>query len=368
MLRAYKTEIQPNKEQIILIHKTIGICRYVYNLYLQENKEAYEATSSFISGYDFSKWLNNEHCKIEGFAWIKEAPSKAVKQAIMNAQTAYKRFFKKLASFPRFKKKSDYGKFYLIENIYVKRHSIQLPKLGSIKLKEKGYIPFDGVKSATVSREGDRYFVSVLVEEHPKAVQKYAQTNGIGVDMGIKELLFDSNGNSVANINKSNSIIKLTKSLKRQQRKLSRRVKGSENFKKQKVIVQRLHRRIKNIKTDLKRKTVLEIVRRNPQFVTIEHLNVKGMMKNRKLSNAFQQIGIGYFIEWLKAKCLEYEIELRQVDHFYPSSQICSSCGFRKKMPLHVRTYDCDNCGNSLDRDLNAAINLKNAKDYTVLV
>lgn len=368
LMRAYKTEIKPTKEQIILIHKTIGTCRYVYNLYLQKNKEAYEVASPFLSGYDFSKWLNNEHSKKEEFKWIKEAPSKAVKQAIMNAETAYKRFFKKLASFPRFKRKNDYGSFYLIGIIHVKRHLIQLPKLGKVKLKEKGYIPFNGVKSATVSREGDRYFVSVLVEEELQTAQKSIQSDGIGIDMGIKELLFDSNGNSVANINKSNSIIKLTKSLKRQQRKLSRRVKGSENFKKQKIIVQRLHRRIKNLKTDLKRKTVLEIVKRNPQFVTIENLNVKGMMKNRKLSNAFQQIGIGYFIEWLKTKCTEYEIELRQVDRFYPSSQICSSCGFRKKMPLHLRTYDCNNCGSSLDRDLNAAINLKNSKNYTVLV
>ena len=368
MLRAYKTEIRPTEGQLILIHKTIGTCRYVYNLYLQKNKEAHEATSSFLSGYDFSKWLNNEHATQDEFAWIKEVPSRAVKQAIMNADVAYKRFFKKLSSSPRSKRKSDYGSFYLVGTIHVKRHLIQLPKLGKVKLKEKGYIPFDGVKSATVSREGNRYFVSVLVEEPSRVVRKHGQTDGIGIDMGIKELLFDSDGNTVANINRSNQIIKLTRSLKRQQRKLSRRVKGSENFKKQKVIVQRLHRRIKNLKTDLKRKTVLEIVKRNPQFVTIEHLDVKGMMKNRKLSNAFQQIGIGHFVDWLKVKCLEYEIGLRQVDRFYPSSQMCSSCGSRKKMPLHVRTYDCDDCGNSLDRDLNAAINLQNSKEYTVLV
>lgn len=368
MLKAYKTEIKPNNEQIVLIHKTIGTCRYVYNLYLQKNKEAYEANSSFLSGYDFSKWLNNEHSKKKEFSWIKEAPSKAVKQAIMNADTAYKRFFRKLASFPRFKKKSDYGSFYLIGTIHVKRHLIQLPKLGKIKLKEKGYIPSSGIKSATVSREGDRYFVSVLIEDPEVKRIKDEKSEGVGIDMGIKEFLYTSDGEYVANISKSNQLVKLTKSLKRQQRKLSRRVKGSANFQKQKVIVQRLHRRIRNIKTDLKRKIVLKIVKKNPQFITIEHLNVKGMMKNRKLSNAFQQIGIGYFTDWLKAKCVEYEIELRRVDRFYPSSQICSCCGERKKMPLHVRTYDCDNCGMSLDRDLNASINLRNSKEYTVLV
>ncbi|TCI21559.1 transposase [Exiguobacterium sp. SL-9] len=368
LLKAYRTEIRPSDEQAVMIHKTIGTCRYVYNLYLQKNKEAYKADSSFLSGYDFSKWLNNEHARREEFAWIKEVPSKAVKQAIMNAETAYKKFFKKLASFPCFKRKSDYGSFYLIGTIHVKRHLIQLPKLGKVRLKEKGYIPSAGVRSATVSREGDRYFVSVLVEEQEACKKKSGPSEGIGIDMGIKMFLYTSDGEHVANVSRSNQLAKLTKSLKHQQRKLARRVKGSANFQKQKVIVQRLHRRIRNIKTDLKRKTVLKIVKKNPQFITIEHLHVKGMMKNRTLSNAFQQIGIGYFTDWLKVKCAECEIELRRVDRFYPSSQICSCCGERKKMLLHVRTYDCEHCGMSLDRDWNASINLKNAKDYTVLV
>lgn len=368
LLKAYKTEIKPTKEQITLIHKTIGTCRYVYNLYLQKNKEQYEKDSSFLSGYDFSKWMNNIHSKQEEYKWIKEVSSKAVKQAIMNGDKAFKRFFKKQSSFPRFKKKSDYGGFYLIGTIHVKRHLIQLPTLGKVRLKEKGYIPFDKVKSAAVTREGNRYYVSVLVEEEKMAKQQNEQSDGIGIDMGIKEFLFTSNGESIVNISKSDKLTKLTKSLKRQQRKLSRRVKGSNNWYKQKVVIQNLHRRIKNIKNDLKRKLVLSIVKKNPQHITIEDLHVKGMMKNRKLSNSFQQIGIGYFIDWLKQKCIEYEIELRQVDRFYPSSQICSNCGSRKPMPLHVRIYNCDNCGLEKDRDLNASINLKQSKEYSVLV
>ena len=368
LLKAYKTEINPNENQIELIHKTIGTCRHVYNLYLQMNKEQYEKDSSFLSGYDFSKWLNNVYATQEEHKWIKEVSSKAVKQSIMNGDRAFKRFFKKQSSFPMFKKKSDYGSFYLIGTIHVKRHLIQLPTLGKVKLKEKGYIPFEKVKSATVSREGNKYFVSVLVEEERMTKQQMKQSEGIGIDMGIKEFLYASNGLCISDISKSERLEKLNKSLKRQQRKLNRRIKGSNNWYKQKIIIQNLYRKIKNIKNDLKRKLVLSIVKDNPQFITIENLHVKGMMKNKRLSNSFQQIGIGYFTEWLKHKCIEYNIELRQVDRFYPSSQICSDCGNRKPMPLYKRKYECDNCGLEIDRDLNASINLKQTKEYTVLV
>ena len=368
LLKAYKTEINPNKEQIAKIHNTIGACRYVYNLYIQKNKELYETSSKFLSGYVFSKWLNNDHSMQEDFKWIKEVSSKAIKQSIMNGDTAFKRFFKKTSSFPKYKKRSDYGSFYLIGTIHVKRHLIQLPTLGKVKLKEKGYIPFNNVKSATVIREADRYYVSVLVEEEYLSKEYTEQSDGIGIDLGLKEFLFSSDGESVANMSKSNKIKKLEKSLKRQQRKLSRKVKGSENFKKQKLSIQRLHRRLKNIKNEIKRKTVLSIIKKNPQYITIENLNIKGMLKNRKLSNAFQQIGLGYFTDWLKVKCNEYGIELRQVSRWYPSSQICSCCGSRKSMPLSVRVYKCENCGLKMDRDLNASINLREVKEYTVLV
>lgn len=368
LLKAYKTEIEPSKEQIAKIHNTIGTCRYVYNLYIQKNKELYETSSKFISGYDFSKWLNNEYATQEDFKWIKEVSSKAIKQSIMNGDMAFKRFLKKKSGFPNYKKRSDYGSFYLIGTIHVKRHLIQLPTLGKVKLKEKGYIPFNNVKSATVSREADRYYVSVLVEEERLPKGYAEQSDGIGIDLGLKEFLFSSDGESVENMAKSNKIQKLEKSLKRQQRKLSRKIKGSENFKKQKLIIQRLHRKIKNIKNEVKRKTVLSIIKKNPQYITIENLNIKGMMKNRKLSNSFQQIGLGYFTDWLKVKCSEYDIELRRVSRWYPSSQICSCCGGRQPMPLSKREYKCGNCGLEIDRDLNASINLKQTKEYTVLV
>ncbi len=167
---------------------------------------------------------------------------------------------------------------------------------------------------------------------------------------------------------KNQKIIKLNKSLKRQQRKLSRKKKKSNNWFKQLLIVQRLYRRIANIKKDIKQKSILTIVKENPQYITIEKLNIKGLTKNKNLANAFQQVGLGYIVEWLKQKCYEYDIELRQVDRFYPSSQLCSQCNHRQKMPLYKRTYQCEQCGLEMDRDINASINLKQAKSYTVIV
>ena len=216
--------------------------------------------------------------------------------------------------------------------------------------------------------ENDRYFVSVLVDEEPKPLFKKPQTEGIGLDLGLKDTLFTPNGVHITDIRKNKKLIKLNKSLKRQQRKLSRKKKKSNNWFKQLLKVQRLYRKISNIKKDIKRKKVLEIVKENPQYITIEHLNIKGMMKNRRLSNSFQQVGLSYIVEWLKWKCYQYGIELRQVDRFYPSSQICNKCGNRQPMPLNKRTYKCNNCGNKEDRDINASINLKQAKDYTILV
>ncbi|MFC3611347.1 putative transposase [Staphylococcus piscifermentans] len=300
--------------------------------------------------------------------WIKQSASKAVKQSIMNAHRAYQTFFKNKQGCPKFKKKSGIGSYYLIGTIHIQRHRIQLPKLGWIKLKERGYIPTNNIKSATVIREFDRYYVSVLINCECPLLSKPEQTEGIGIDLGLKEAVFTHSGVKIRSFKTNQTIIKLDKSLKRQQRKLSRKKKGSHNWYKQLLKVQRLYKRIKNIKKDIKRKGILSILRTNPQFITVENLNIKGMMRNKRLANSFQQIGLGYMVEWLKIKCRDYGIELRQVDRFYPSSQICSDCGHIQPMPLNQRTYHCNHCGMIKDRDINASINLKQATDYTVIV
>ncbi|MBP3041920.1 transposase, partial [Bacillaceae bacterium Marseille-Q3522] len=234
MLKVYKTEIKPKKEQIVKIHKTIGVCRYVYNLYLSENKKAYQANSSFISGYEFSKWLNNDYTK-EKDQWIKEVSSKAVKQSIMNGDKAFKNFFKRGAKFPRYKKKKNQDvKCYFPKNNKTdwttERHRIKIPTLGWIRLKEFGYIPLDAkIVSGTVSMKAGRYYVSVLVKnaETAKSIDNFSE--GIGIDLGLKEFVVCSNDKVYKNINKTTKVSRLEKKLKREQRSLSRKY---ENLKK----------------------------------------------------------------------------------------------------------------------------------------
>lgn len=366
---SYRTEIKPNKQQIVEINKTIDACRSVYNKFIEVNKFRYDNGLKFLNHMKFSVWYNNEFItNNKEKKWTKEVNTKATKKAMANAENAYVRFWNYNNGYPNFKKKQSNGSYYLIGTIKVERHRIQLPNLKWVRLKEKGYIPKSNVKSATIIKENDRYFVSVLVDEELKSIFKKPQTEGIGIDLGLKDTLFTPKGVHITDLRKNKRLVKLNKSLKRQQRKLNRKQKKSNNWFKQLLKVQRLHRKIANLKKDIKQKKVLEIVRENPQFITIENLNIKDMMKNRKLSNSFQQVGLGYIVEWLKWKCYQYGIELRQVDRFYPSSQICNCCGHKQKMPLNKRIYKCENCGMIEDRDINASINLKQAKDYTVIV
>lgn len=381
-MRAYKTEINPTEEQKRIIHQTIGVCRYVYNFYLAHNKEVYENEKRFVSGMDFSKWLNNEFLPNNPeFLWIKSVGSKAVKQSIMNAEIAFKRFFKKQSDFPIFKKKGKSNvKMYLPKNNKtdwtIERHKVKIPTLGFVQLKEKGYIPTSvKVMSGTVSMQAGRYYVSVLIDE---INTNNTQMNdfGIGVDLGIKEFATISNEVTKANINKTSKVKKLEKSLKREQRRLSRKYENkkkekattsAKNIDKQKLKVQKLHQRLGNIRKDYNSKIVSDLVKAKPAYITIEDLNVKGMMKNRHLSKAVAQQNFYYFRTQLEAKCKQYGIELRVVSRWYPSSKTCACCGYIKKdLKLSDRVYICPDCGFEIDRDLNAAINLMNAKEYTI--
>ncbi|MDK0749691.1 transposase [Clostridium perfringens] len=386
MKRAYKIEINPTDEQKSKIHRTIGVSRFVYNFYIARNKEIYERKGKFISGMDFSKWLNNEYIpNNQEVKWIKEVSSKATKQAIMNGDKAFRDFFKKAKGFPKFKKKKNQDvKAYFPKNNKtdwtLERHRVKIPTLGWVRLKEFGYIPINSVvKSGTVSQKADRYYVSILVEEDDKKV--YKSTNeGLGIDLGVKEFAVCSDGSKFKNINKTSTVKKIEKKLKREQRKLSRKYESlkirnknikegratGQNIQKQIVKVQKLHQRLRNIRTDYINKTVSKIVKQKPSYVTIEDLNVKGMMKNKYLSKAIASQKFFEFKTKLMSKCKQNNIELRIVDRFYPSSKTCSNCGkIKKDLKLSDRIYKCD-CGFTIDRDLNASINLKNAKEYKI--
>ena len=383
MLKSFKTEINPSEEQKVKIRKTIGTCRFIYNFYLAHNKELHENGKKFMSSNKFRVWLNNEYVpKHPEYSWIKEAYSKAVTQAVNNGQTAFTRFFNHKSAFPRFKKKGKSNvKMYFVKNnpkdCLCERHRINIPSLGWVRIKEKGYIPTtkDGyvIKSGHVSIKADRYYVSVLIEIPDNRIANNSN-EGIGIDLGLKNFAVVSNGTSYKNINKSAKLKKLEKQLIREQRSLSRKYENLKkggttqraNIQKQRLKVQKLHHRIDNIRTDYINKIIAEIVKTKPSYITIEDLNVSGMMKNRHLSKAAASQKFYEFRTKLKAKCDENGIELRVVDRWYPSSKICHCCGaIKKDLKLSDRIYRC-NCGYVEDRDFNAALNLRDALTYEV--
>ena len=383
MLKSFKTEINPTEEQKARIRRTIGTCRYVYNFYLGHNKALHDNGEKFMTGKSFSLWLNNEYIPDNpDKTWIREVYSKAVKKSIEDGYTAFTRFFKHQSDFPKFKKKGKSDvKMYFVRNnpkdCQCERHRLRIPTLGWIRIKEKGYIPTtkDGymIRSGTVSVKAGRFYVSVLVEIPDINIDNNSN-EGIGIDLGLKDFAIVSNGKTYRNINKSAGLKKLEKQLIREQRSLSRKYenlkKGEStqraNIQKQKLKVQKLHHKMDNIRTDHINKTIAEIVKTKPSYITIEDLNVKGMMKNRCLSKAVASQKFYEFRTRLKAKCDENGIELRVADRFYPSSKTCHHCGsVRKNLKLSDRIYRCE-CGYVADRDLNAALNLKDAKTYRI--
>ena len=383
LLKSFKTEINPTEEQKARIRRTIGTCRYVYNFYLGHNKALHDNGEKFMTGKDFSLWLNNKYIPDNpDKTWIREVYSKAVKKSIEDGCTAFTRFFKHQSDFPKFKKKGKSDvKMYFVRNnpkdCQCERHRLKIPTLGWIRIKEKGYIPTtkDGymIRSGTVSVKAGRFYVSVLVEI-PDVNINNNLNEGIGIDLGLKDFAIISNGKTYRNINKSAGLKKLEKQLIREQRSLSRKYeslkKGEStqraNIQKQKLKVQKLHHKMDNIRTDYINKTIAEIVKTKPSYITIEDLNVKGMMKNRCLSKAVASQKFYEFRTRLKAKCDEKGIELRVADRFYPSSKTCHHCGsVRKNLKLSDRIYRCE-CGYVADRDFNAALNLKDAKTYRI--
>ena len=336
-----------------------------------------------MSGKSFSVWLNNEYLpQNPDKLWIKEVSSKSVKRSIENGCVAFTRFFKHQSAFPNFKKKGKSDvKMYFVKNnpkdCRCERHRMNIPSLGWVRMKEKGYVPTtkDGyvIKSGHVSIKADRYYVSVLIEIPNNKIANHSK-EGIGIDLGLKDFAIVSNGKTYKNINKSAKLKKLEKQLIREQRSLSRKYenlkKGEStqraNIQKQKLKVQKLHHKIDDIRTDYINKTIAEIVKTKPSYITIEDLNVSGMMKNKHLSKAVASQKFYEFRTKLQAKCKESGIELRVVDRWYPSSKTCHCCGaIRKDLKLSDRIFRCD-CGYIEDRDFNAALNLRDATTYEV--
>lgn len=385
--KSYKTEIHPSGDQILKIQKTIGTCRFLKNLYIDHNTKAYKEGKKFVAGNSFYDYVKGEYLEENpDNTWIKEVSSKSRKQAILDTEKAFKRFFRKESKYPKFKKKknNDVSMYFVRSDakhiIQVDRHRIKIPTLGWVRIKEKGYIPTNDsgkfIVSGRVSKKADRYYVSVFVDDtQPVNDEQKITSQPIGVDLGVKEFAVVSDGGVYENVNKSNKVKNLHKKLKRQQRSLSRKYenkkkKGGDtgkNIVKHILKIQKTHKKITDTRENYINHVVHDLVKANPDYIAIEDLHISGMMKNKHLSRAVAEQNLFTFRTKLQNKCKEMNIELRVVNRFYPSSKLCNVCGYKKtNLKLSDRMYYCDKCGYESDRDLNASINIRDSVDYVV--
>jgi len=358
MYKAYRTKLDLNNQQKTLMAKHAGFARWVYNWALRLWKDAYKQGLKPNTGT--LKKLFTNHV-LPHYPWMKQLSSRVYQYAFMNLQDAFTKFFKKLADYPRFKKKYQGDSFGLDNSgkpIKMAGLRHKLPFIGWVKTFET--LPECVTKKVTISRQAGDWYISFFVEL-PNLDPTPKQHEAVGVDLGVSTLATLSTGEAFPN---PKALRKVTRKLARLQHAQSRKVYGSSNYKKASLEVARLHRRVANIHADYLHKLTTYLAK-NHGMVAIEDLNVSGMLKNHKLAQAISECGFYEFRRQLEYKCQWYGSELVIVDRFYPSSQLCSDCGHQQKMPLKERVYNCPSCGISLDRDLNAAINLSRTVGLT---
>jgi len=362
MLRAYKTELDPNNKQRTLLVRYCGVARFVYNWALADRIERYKQDSA-TNHYEQKRRFNA--LKGEQFPWVKDVAYVVTESSFANCDRAYRNFFRRVKAgdkevgFPKFKsRRHGLGSFTLRGNIHIAENTVKLPRIGELRLKEDGYLPVNGIKilSANICERAGHWFISLQVEEPDLPVPPVG--NGvIGVDLGVKVLATCSDGTVFPN---PKSLYRYEKKLAHIQRELSRRKKGSKNRAKSKRRVANLHYRIANIRRySLHEVSRYLTVRAKPEVIVLEDLNVSGMLKNRHLSKAIADASFGEIRRQLEYKCQWYGVGLKVADRFYPSSKTCSECGAVKPLlKLSERTYVCEKCGAIIDRDFNAAKNL----------
>lgn len=354
-LKSFKVELDPNNAQKTLLAQHAGCARFAYNWMLGLLVEDFKTTKKLKpNAMQIHKlWVEKKNTE---FLWAKEVSVWPVQYALRNCEKAFKNFFKKKSKFPKFKKKGHKDSFTLNHPIVVSADQIQLPRIGNVRLKEHDYIPEGRPKSAAVSKRAGRWFVSVFYEvEIPK---KDHNDEVLGIDLGIKSLVTCSDGTMIKNSDKFKC---LEKKLKRTSRKLSRQKKGSNSKQRTQRKLQKLHFHISNCRKDLLHKTTSFLVKTKPEgTIVMEDLNVKGMLKNHKLAKAISNCGFFEFRRQLEYKTQWYGKKLLFVDQFFPSSKMCSCCGaLKEQLSLKDRIYECE-CGNKIDRDINAALNMRN--------
>lgn len=363
MLKAYKYRIYPNERQEEQIQKTFGCCRFVYNQCLVYKKELYEKEKKSLSKFDCNNY-KNQILKKE-YEWLREVDKFALENAVYNVDDAYRNFFKKHLGYPKFKSKKDNKKSYKTNCTYnskptievsFENNKIKLPKLKWVKAKI--HRNFEGkIKSAIISQNpSGKYFVSVVVEAEYTPTESTG--NIIGIDLGIKDLLITSDGDKFDNIRTTK---KYEDKLAKEQRKLSHKVKGSNNYNKQRIKVARIHEKIHNTRLDNLHKISHKLINEN-QVIVSEDLAVRNMLKNHHLAKAIQDCGWYELTRQLQYKSDWNNRQYIKIGRFTKSSQPCNVCGYinEKTKDLSVREWTCPKCGTKHDRDINAAKNILN--------
>lgn len=357
MIKTHQIKLYPTKKQTRFFKQSCGVARFAYNWGLNKWQEDYN-NGIKQSAYSLIKYLNS--IKKTQFPWMQETGKTCSQYAIHNLESAFKKMWKEKSGYPKFKKKGCKDSFVAVENkkdFKQKHNKIWIPRLGWVRCAEN--LRYEGkVNSVTVKRIADMYFAFVNIEvisNEASIVSKNQVT--VGVDLGIKSMVVLSDGVVFKNPKALRSNLKV---LKRLQRRLSRKVKGSNNLHKQRMRVARKHYRISCIRKNAIHQATSYIVK-NYDRIVIEDLNIVGMIKNRKLSQAISDVSFGEIKRQLTYKSLWYEKELVIANRYFASSKTCSECGHKKEtLKLSERMFKCDNCGHSIDRDLNAAINLAN--------
>lgn len=386
MIKSVKVMLLPNNKQKTKMFQFCGASRFAYNWTLKRQQENYELGNKFISDVD----LRREFTQFKkDNVWLYDVSTNVTKQAIKDACIAYKNFFSGRAKFPKFKKKKFTKPSFYVDTAkieftssHVKLESIanntkkNRRKLNWIKLAEKDRMPTNcKYMNPRITFDGLNFWISVSIEVEDN--QNSPTNEGIGIDVGIKDLAICSDKSVYKNINKTKEIIKVKKKLSRLQRKVSRKyIKNkvgnsfvkTNNINKLEKDILKLYKRLSNIRENYLHQTSNDIVSREPMFITLEDLNIKGMMKNRHLSKAIAEQCLYKFKQMLIYKAKANNISVRQVNRFYPSSKLCNSCGcIHKELKLKDRIYECKECGYIEDRDLNASFNIRDALEYTIL-
>jgi putative transposase len=353
MLKSFKYKIKPNEEQIVLLNKHFGSVRFIYNHYLNERKVEYETNKQKLNYYDNANSLTKLK-KLEEFKWLKEISSQSLQYSIKCLEGSYNGFFKGRTKFPRFKSKHDKNSFCVPQYVKVVDGKLIIPKFKDpIRMIQDRKFKGD-IRQCTLSKTTTgEYFVSILVETDHKKLPETGKS--VGIDLGIKDFVITSDGFKYKN---NRYTKKYEKKLKEHQQHLSRKTKGSNRYNKQKLKVATIHKKITNSRLDNLHKTSTELVKKY-DTIFLEDLNIKGMIKNHKLSKHIADASWGRFLILLEYKSLWNDKQIVKIGRFFPSSKTCNCCGYiNQNLKLDMREWTCPSCNTKLDRDLNASKNI----------